>query len=328
MNRSVVDIYDDRTRRWSLVHGDALELLSKLPADSIDLTLSDPPYGLSFHGETWDGSAIQRAAAAGHARLGAAEAFERWSCLWAHMCRRAMKPGAHLVAFGAPRTFHRLVAGVEDAGLEIRDVVMWVHAQGLPKSRRLPDGAGTGLKPSFEPILIARRPLVGSAPVNRARYGTGTLNIDAARIGNSRGAGYWPANLALSHHPDCPVAHVDGGAAGPSRLFFCPKAGHGEREAGCEDLPVRASRIYTGRHRRARLVRNIHPTVKPLELMRWLVRLAAPKGGIVLDPFSGSATTGVAAMLEGRRFLGIEREADYVDIATARLTHWATKDQP
>jgi DNA modification methylase len=70
-------------------------------------------------------------------------------------------------------------------------------------------------------------------------------------------------------------------------------------------------------------VRNVHPTVKPLELMRWLIRLAVPPGGIVLDPFAGSGSTGIAAVLEGRAFLGIEREARYVDVACARLTHWA-----
>lgn len=81
--------------------------------------------------------------------------------------------------------------------------------------------------------------------------------------------------------------------------------------------------IFTGKHHPARLVRNLHPTVKPLALMRWLIRLAVPEGGVVLDPFTGSGSTGAAAMLEGRRFLGIEREGDYVDIACARLAHWA-----
>jgi DNA modification methylase len=77
------------------------------------------------------------------------------------------------------------------------------------------------------------------------------------------------------------------------------------------------------RSRAPRVLRNIHPTVKPLELMRWLVRLITPPGGLVLDPFTGSGSTGAAAVLEGRLFLGIEREGKYVDIACARLTHWA-----
>jgi site-specific DNA-methyltransferase (adenine-specific) len=108
-----------------------------------------------------------------------------------------------------------------------------------------------------------------------------------------------------------------------SRLFFCAKATRAEREAGLERFPLYSSQLYTGTGRPARVRANIHPTVKPLALMQWLVRLVTPVGGTVLDPFTGSGSTGAAAVLEGRRFLGIEREPEYVDIACARLTHWA-----
>ena len=107
----------------------------------------------------------------------------------------------------------------------------------------------------------------------------------------------------------------------PSRLLFCSKASKQEREAGCEELPLIEDRLYS--RPAVRLRRNIHPTVKPISLMRWLVGLITPPGGLVLDIFCGSASTGVAAVLEGRQFLGIERDARYVDIACARLTHWA-----
>jgi site-specific DNA-methyltransferase (adenine-specific) len=109
----------------------------------------------------------------------------------------------------------------------------------------------------------------------------------------------------------------------PSRLFFCAKATRPEREAGCEQLPRRSVALYTGKRHSPRLVRNLHPTVKPVSLMRWLVKLVTPPGGLVLDPFAGSASTGIGAVMEGRMFLGLEREAAYVDIACARLTHWA-----
>lgn len=245
-----------------------------------------------------------------------------------------LKPGAHLLIFGAPRTFHRLVAGVEDGGLEVRDQLLWLHAQGLPKSRRLPGGLGSTLKPAFEPILLARAPMVGKLADNLATFGVGALNIDATRIGEN---GYWPANLTLSHHAacrsdvcvtDCPTAQIDSARpdSRPSRLFFCAKAARAEREAGCEQLPVSSVPLYTGKRHSPRLVRNPHPTVKPLSLMTWLIRLAVPEGGIVLDPFAGSASTGIAAVREGRRFLGIEREGQYVDVACARLTHWAKKE--
>ncbi len=181
----------------------------------------------------------------------------------------------------------------------------------------MPGGRSTALKPAYEPILLARKPLIGTTAANLDRFGTGTLNVEAARIGPAR---TWPANVALSHAPDCPVALVDSNG-GPSRLFFCAKASKAEREKGCASLPLRNVPLY-GRPA-ARWRRNVHPTVKPIELMRWLVRLAVPEGGVVLDPFAGSGSTGVATVLEGRQFLGVEREGSYVDIACARLAHWA-----
>ncbi len=304
-----VAIYEDDTRAWHLIEADALMALAKLPDACVDAIVTDPPYGIGIVGAAWDRTADN-------------EAFERWTSVWAREALRVLKPGGHLLAFGAPRTFHRLVAGVEDAGFEIRDQVLWLYGQGLPKSRRLPGGQGTALKPAYEPIVVARAPLVGSLPENLARFGTGALNIEAARVGEAR---YWPANVALSHSADCPEALIAEPASGPSRLFYCAKATRTEREAGCGMLPVRRVPLYTGRGHGPRLVRNPHPTVKPLALMRWLVRLAVPDGGLVLDPFCGSGTTGAAAMLEGRRFVGIERERDYVEVACARLTHWARR---
>jgi DNA modification methylase len=322
-------LYDDLTETWGLIEADAFKALARLPENSIDCVVTDPPYGIGFHDEPWDGVDI-RSAVAGGARISASEAFERWTALWASECLRVLKPGGHLLAFSAPRTFHRLVCGVEDAGLQVRDQLLWLHAQGMPKSRRLPGGVGTTLKPAYEPIVLARKPFVGRVDDNLEALGTGALNIDAARIErDGSNGGYWPAHVALSHadactsescSTDCAVQMLDPSV---SRLFFCAKAARPEREAGCEALPERSVQIYTGKHHPARLVRNRHPTVKPVELMRWLVKLAAPQGGVVLDPFAGSGTTGIAAVLEDRPFLGIEREAEYVDIACARITHWA-----
>jgi len=319
--------YSDRTERWALIEADALNALAKLPEACVDAVITDPPYGIGFHGEAWDGAAIRRAAH--NEDFSASEALERWTREWASEARRVLKPGGHLLAFGAPRTFHRLVAGVEDAGLDVRDQLLWMFAQGMPKSRRLPGGRGTALKPAYEPVLLARRPLHGRTTDNVESFGTGALNVEEARSGD-----YWPAPLALSHAPgctshgcgdDCPASLIDEARPDlrPSRLFFSAKASKAEREAGCEELPLRNDLLYS--RPAPRLRRNVHPTVKPLALMRWLVRLTVPAGGVVLDPFAGSGSTGAAAVLEGRRFLGFEREGDYVDIACARLAHWASR---
>lgn len=317
-------LHRDSSDAWRLVEGDAMRVMAKLPANCLDAAIADPPYAIAIGGEAWDRFT--------DGEMTAAENFQQWTRAWASETLRALKPGAHLLAFGSPRTFHRLTAGVEDAGFEIRDVLLWLYAQGMPKSQRLPGGQGTALKPAYEPILLARKPLTGTTAENVAAHGTGALDIDATRIGEQQ---FWPAHIALSHASacteracatDCPKRALDQ-HAGLSRLFFCAKATKSEREAGCKHLPLRSAQLYTGRARPARMRRNIHPTVKPVELMRWLVQLITPPDGVVLDPFAGSASTGIATILEGRRFLGIEREGRYVDIATARLAHWVKEAQ-
>jgi site-specific DNA-methyltransferase (adenine-specific) len=236
------------------------------------------------------------------------------------------KPGAHLLAFGGTRTYHRLACAIEDAGWEIRDCVMWVYGSGFPKSHNLNgewSGWGTALKPAWEPIIVARKPLVGTVAENVLTHGTGALNVDGCRVAHDedcrmmapsqanidnpsekhrqagrreavlelKPAGRWPANL-IHDGSDEPCALL----GNASRFFYCAKASKSDRGDG-----------------------NGHPTVKPTELMRYLCRLVTPPGGVVLDPFMGSGSTGKAAVLEGFRFIGIEREAEYLEIARGRI---------
>lgn len=382
-----------RQRRWQIKHTDCLTALPKLDADSVDAIITDPPYGIGMSGMAWDGRLIAhaarrdselrrdlgpfsrggdspgrtlprtRSAFGGHsAHAGAYDftprgmrAFQAFSASWTRECLRVLKPGGHLAAFASPRTAHRLACGLEEAGFELRDVLMWLHGQGFPKSLN-PTGRsrgwGTALKPAYEPILLARKPLQGTLKQNLAKYGTGALHIDACRSDDpdlpcpgqgrthARSAspqGRWPANVSLSHaHScterrctrDCPIGRLGDRA----RFFYCPKTSRRERDAGCEQLSrhtIQTFQIGAKNERQCEdnPVANIHPTVKPIELMRWLVRLLTPPGGLVLDPFTGSGSTGIAAVLEGARFLGIEREDDYVPIARARIGHWAHQRQ-
>jgi site-specific DNA-methyltransferase (adenine-specific) len=215
------------------------------------------------------------------------------------------------------------------------------------------EGWGTALKPALEPITLARKPLIGTVAANVLEHGTGGLNIDGCRVGDedmtaqfdrewnqdgtfgngkraSQGKlcapGRWPANFI--HDNSDEVLALLGEAA---RFYYSPKASRDDRDEGCGALEVKAVHRYgqglgEGHDPNAPAMnRNPHPTVKPTDLMRYLCRLITPPNGIVLDPFMGSGSTGKAAMAEGFRFIGIEREAEYIEIARARISAEAEK---
>jgi len=188
-------------------------------------------------------------------------------------------------------------------------------------------GWGTALKPAHEPICMARKPLVGTVAANVLRYGTGAINVDGCRVQTDeelrRAVAGWqteyvggeqkPINT-FDLHPDgipgrwpANVLH-DGsdeateGLRDAARYFYTAKASGEDRDEMLGDVP-----------------KNVHPTVKPTDLMRYLVRMVTPLGGLVLDPFTGSGSTGRAAMLEGMRFIGCELSPEYAEIARARI---------
>lgn len=363
-----------RVKGASLIEGDCVAALKVFAANRFDSVVTDPPYELGFMGHGWDKAGI---------------AFD--PKFWAEVLR-VMKPGAHLLAFGGTRTYHRMTCAIEDAGFEIRDSLHWFYGTGFPKSLNLGEGRGTALKPGHEPIALARKPIEGTVAENFERWGTGAINVDVCRLpttddrarkasggkglnalghsktydSDSHPGGRWPANVLLDDHA---AAELDaqtselrqggrlkggegreravvspltlgprdpwepyGDSGGASRFFYVAKPGRAERDLGCDHLPERSGGEATGREDdsagvknpragagRGGGARNFHPTVKPIELLRYLIRLIAPPGGTVLDPFVGSGTTGIAAQLEQRQFLGIEREPQYIEIAKARL---------
>lgn len=328
-------LYSDLAR-WGVIEADTLALLPKLPSGSIDAVVTDPPYGIDFGGMAWDGKHMRDLIGGRGSAVSRPESFEHFTYMWAIEALRILKPGGHLISFGSPRTAHRMIAAIEDVGFEVRDQLMWMYASGVPKSRRYPDGGGSALKPAYEPILLARKKPAGTLAGNQGKHGTGLLEIEACRIIEETGRGEvdrWPANVTYSHSPGCDVVHCEPEcpeavmdrhapeAASLSRIFYSTKAQRMEREAGLDGLPKRNVEImrHTGNPRPKA---NVHQTVKPIALMRWLARLVAPPGGVVLDPFAGSGSTGIASVLEGRQFLGIEKEPEYVRIAHHRIRHW------
>ena len=299
-----------------LFNGDCLEKFSQLQCDCVDAIVTDPPYGLSFMGKKWD--------------------YEVPSIdIWKE-CLRVLKPGGHLLSFSSARTYHRMACNVEDAGFEIRDQIMWVYGSGFPKGK-------TQLKPSHEPIVMARK---GGKKQE--------LRIDDCRVGKEerinnisgkanncydpifkqtkkKCLGRWPANLihdgseeVVNLFPEVKTGdnkpykrktregntygkfneystYTNKGSNGSAaRFFYCAKASNSDRGKG-----------------------NYHPTVKPIDLMRYLIRLVCPVGSVVLDPFMGSGTTGKAALEEGMEFIGIEQSEEYMDISKKRLTNVA-----
>jgi len=190
------------------------------------------------------------------------------------------------------------------------------------------EGHGTALKPSGEPWLLLRKPLQERTIAGQVlATGTGALNIDATRY--PQGDMAWPGPQDT---------HTESGRF-TANLYACPKASRKERERGCDSLAAVSPTEVTGRtpgskgqnNPRAGMTghvkrRNKHPTVKPVELMRWLCRLVTPPDGLIIDPFAGSGTTGIAATLDGFGFMGAELLDDHADIAEARIAH--AQDHP
>lgn len=164
------------------------------------------------------------------------------------------------------------------------------------------DGWGTALKPSFEPVVVARKPVVGSITANVHTFGTGAFNLAGCRTGEEGGevGGRWPANVVLDESQAAELDRVSNEK--PAQFFpvfrYEPKAPTSERP---------------------RVNGVSHPTVKPLELMRWLCRLVTPPGGVVLEPFAGSGTTLEAAALENFRAIGVERQPEYLPLIVERF---------
>ncbi len=211
-------------------------------------------------------------------------------------------------------------------------------------------GFGTALKPANEPICIARKPLEGTVAQNVEKWGVGGLNIDGSRIAGKldgdpnrfkktdggwfakfhdapvvRNEGRWPANLIL----DEVAAEMLGE---PSRFFYVAKASKSERNAGLEGMPKVTARSGMGgempvdddgkdRDRFSVTQANHHPTVKPVKLMEYLIKLVTPPNGTVLDPFMGSGSTGVACKNLGFNFIGSEMNAEYFEIAQRRIAN-------
>ena len=453
---------------YELYHGNMLDMLEVIKPNSIDSIVTDPPYGLTsitkrfgkndsapakqgkdgrfarlskgFMGKEWDGSGIEYN-------------IDTWK-----KCYDVLKTGGYLLAFGGPRTYHKIASAIEEAGFEIRDCIMWIYGSGFPKSMNISKGIearekygksntvakrlieqncdgetykvkqtnngamgeliettrkyyiptsdlakkwngwGTCLKPAYEPIIVARKPFNGTLIDNIIKYNVGGINIDECKIGSEErkqlsgrsqaksltystysqknahyvlAKGRFPSNVILTYNDDdfyevCgnmpytkstpktptigssfgrltnfhresePSIYDENGSA--SRYFYCAKASKKDRDEGLDCLNDKV-KVFNGKsvnssknmkdveQRFTTICKNTHPTVKPTNLMQYLVRLVTPKCGTILDPFLGSGSTGKAVMYENLeresnyKFIGIELLEEYLNIADLRIKY-------
>ena len=306
----------------SIINSDCLTAIKNFDI-TVDSIVTDPPYGINF--AEWD-------------KYEDCVSFDKDT--WKKISS-VLKPGGYIAVFGASRTVHRLVCAIEDSGLIIRDQLLWLYGQGMPKSsnigKKLEDwkGWGTGLKPCYEPIVLAQKPIVEKTIIENVRKrGVGAINIDDSRLS----CGRWPGNI------------LHDGSDDVENLFaaFGERGNGWSRNYGVEDYQGRqygggvfggggyfgnttyadtgtASRFFYSTKSSVKerthnhTIENDHPTVKNLDLMKYIVRLVTPKNGTVLDPFAGSGTTLVAAKSLGINYIGIEMEKKYYDICSQRL---------
>jgi site-specific DNA-methyltransferase (adenine-specific) len=280
--------------------GDALKLLDRLEPFSIDLVLTAPPYFLDKLDDGWNPAEVHRTTksqAVKHLPAGMkfdpeqGRNLQRWYAVVSQKVYRALKPGGFYLSFSSPRLVHRMAVAVEEAGFHVRDVFIWLYREGRAKGFSLAHFAqkrGEALpkewrtpqvRANYEPIIVAQKPPEGTLLDNFLKHGTGLFDF-SARVGE----GLTPSNVLQAEEIE-----------GLPPIFLVSKPSRAEREG------------------------NDHPTVKPIELLRHLIRLTTREGALVLDPFVGSGSTAVAALLERRSFVGFEVHERYAEIARARI---------
>jgi DNA modification methylase len=418
---------------YQILHGNNLDILPTLADNSIDSIVTDPPYELGFMGKKWDSSGIAYSVElwqqclrvlkpGGHLlSFGGTRTYHRVAVAIEDAGFELRDSIAWLYGSGFPKSLDVSKAIDKAAGAE-REVLSEKPAFGIGQNsesfgghaegamyRELGDpatpeakqwqGWGTALKPAFEPVIVARKPIEGTVANNVLKWGTGGLNIDGSRIGttdNLNGGAYaaegkerndgwgmqrgeageyqqpsgrWPANIILDPYTaelldeqsgttvskaggrstqkgtgtwtsstgvfasgqDRPrTGHNDSGGA--SRFFYVAKASKRDRNEGLEELPDNLGGSLSGGNDtrkgdepQLKPTKNFHPTVKPTSLMEYLIKLVTPPQGTVLDPFTGSGSTGKAAILQGFDFIGIEMTEEYLPIIEGRLKHAEAK---
>lgn len=438
---------DKIKEQYKVINGDSLQVLDTIPENSIDAIITDPPYELGFMGKKWDASgiaynvelwkkALKVLKPGGHLlAFGGTRTFHRIACAIEDAGFEIRDCIMWLYGSGFPKS-HNIgldidkLQGCPDRGHRIA-VANRFHPDGTlePNGENLPkyegktekgkkwSGWGTALKPAYEPIIMARKPIEETVAKNCLKYGVGGLNIDACRIALNNGetkkggfgdaksgfqkgignsgdedykcdwkedsSGRFPANIIHDGSEEAtagmPIGGQNGSIAKPydmnnrvygeygqcntweayqdsgsaARYFYCAKASNKDRDDGLIDFETKETGDLQGGRKEGSAgsimknadgstrvnpyagtgspKKNIHPTVKPVELMQYLVRLVCPKGATVLDIFNGSGSTGKAVAFENRErnmdysYIGIELDPEYCKISEARIDYAINK---
>lgn len=344
---------------YNLYCGDCLNIMQNMADNSVDSIITDPPYGISFMNNNWDYSiptidiwkeCLRLLKPGGHLLSFAATRTQHRMAVKIEDAGFEIRDMiAWVYGSGMPKSSDISKTIDKAAGVERkvigryrapdgrdRNYEQWkarkadrvtnfdTHANSLKgcpitapatEDAKKWSGWGTTLKPSFEPITMARKPFKGNVVDNLLKYGTGAINIDDCRIKVEpedmdkpefidKVLGRFPANLIHDGSEDVLSIFPNERQYSVFRFFYCAKVSKRERNEGCENSK-----------------QNHHPTVKPVDLMRYLCKLITPPNGVILDPFMGSGSTGKAALLEHFNFIGIELDKDYVEIAKCRIEY-------
>ncbi len=271
----------------AIILGDAQEILPKIPEASVDLVLTDPPYFLEKLDNNWKPEVIKSVTKGqaiknlpGGMRFDPEQGIrlQNWYERISKEIFRVLKPGGFFLSFSSPRLVHRLAVAVENANFHIRDIFIWIYQESKAKAQSLARYSPVSderlgywktpqVRGNYEPIVVAQKPPEKTLLNNFLSYGVGLFNF-SERLENN----YFPSNVLITE-----------------KLTFLPPI----------FLVPKPKKEEKGEF-------NNHPTVKPLALLRYLIRLTTQTGAVVLDPFLGSGTTAISALMEKRKYIGIE----------------------
>ena len=296
-----------------IVLGDALKILLQIEESTIDLVLTDPPYFLDKMDNNWSHKTVSTITDYCHTIKSLppgmkfdkeqGKRFYEWYLKISKELYRVLKPGGFFFSFSSPRLYHRMVSAIDDSGFLIRDCFIWLYTQNQPKAmslnhfidklnynkktklelkEKLNGWKTPQIKSCFEPIVMAQKKYEKTFLNNMLKYNVGLLNTNV-KIGKDM----FPSNVMVTQKVNEII----------DKCFLLPKPTKEEKGEF-----------------------NIHKTVKPLAICEYIIKLTTfSEDAIVLDPFIGSGTTAVAAKKLGRKFIGIDTNREYVEIALKRL---------